>query len=62
MPIYQQYNLSVLPIIQYPFSLPYLLLLDEHGLIEELLQFLVRVIDAQLLERVQIEDLESEQK
>jgi len=36
------------------FTLIFFLLEDEHRVIEELLQFFVRVVDAQLLERVQL--------
>lgn len=36
------------------------LLKDEHGVVEELLQLLVGVVDAQLLEGVQLEDFETE--
>ena len=32
---------------------------DTHGVVEELLELLVGVVDAQLLEAVQLEDLES---
>ena len=41
------------------FSLVFLLLEDEHGVVEELLQFLVGVVDAELLKRVEFEDLET---
>ena len=36
-----------------------LLLQNEHGMVEELLEFLVRVVDAQLLKRVELEDFET---
>lgn len=41
------------------FALVFFLLQDEHGVVEQLLQLLVGVVDAQLLERVQLEDLEA---
>ncbi len=40
-------------------ALVLLLLQDEHGVVEELLQLLVGVVDAHLLERVELEDLEA---
>ena len=41
------------------FALVFLLLQDEHGVVEELLQLLVGVVDAQLFEGVDLEDLET---
>ena len=41
------------------FLLVFFLLEDEHGVVEELLQLLVGVVDAELLERVHLEDLEA---
>lgn len=41
------------------FSLVFLLFKDEHRVVEELLQFLVGVIDAELFERVELENLKT---
>ena len=52
-----QPEVDVLPLEA--LALVLLLLQHEHGVVEELLQLLVRVVDAELLERVELEDLES---
>lgn len=41
----------------YPFGLVLLLLQDEHVVVEILLQLLVREVDAQLLEAVQLQEM-----
>lgn len=39
------------------FTLVFLLLQDEHGMVEELLQLLIGVVDTQLLEGVELEQM-----
>lgn len=42
------------------FFLVFFLFEDEHGVVEQLLEFLVGVVDTELLERVQLEDFKTE--
>ena len=41
------------------FALVFFLLQDEHGVVEQLLQLLIGVVDAELFERVELEDLKA---